>query len=54
VQSAWPTAAARLHALGVRKGDRGVLDMQNCRSCVHPRSSPSCVANAVVVPLNSE
>ena len=43
--------AARLHALGVRKGDRVVLDMQNCPQLVIAHFA-ILRANAVVVPVN--
>lgn len=43
--------AARLHALGVRKGDRVVLDMQNCPQLVIAHFG-ILRANAVVVPVN--
>lgn len=43
--------AARLHALGVRKGDRVVLDMQNCPQLVMAHFA-ILRANAVVVPVN--
>ena len=43
--------AARLHALGVRKGDRVVLDMQNCPQLVIAHWA-ILRANAVVVPVN--
>lgn len=43
--------AARLHALGVRKGDRVVLDMQNCPQWVVAHFA-ILRANAVVVPVN--
>ncbi|MFL6694232.1 MAG: AMP-binding protein, partial [Ramlibacter sp.] len=43
--------AARLHALGVRKGDRVVLDMQNCPQLVTAHFA-ILRANAVVVPVN--
>ncbi|HYE70806.1 MAG TPA: long-chain fatty acid--CoA ligase, partial [Aquabacterium sp.] len=42
---------ARLHALGVRKGDRVVLDMQNCPQLVIAHFA-ILRANAVVVPVN--
>lgn len=57
---AWPYAevqrqaerlAARLHALGVRKGDRVVLDMQNCPQLLVAHFA-ILRANAVVVPVN--
>ena len=43
--------AARLHELGVRKGDRVVLDMQNCPQLVIAHFA-ILRANAVVVPVN--
>jgi fatty-acyl-CoA synthase len=43
--------AARLHALGVRQGDRVVLDMQNCPQLVIAHFA-ILRANAVVVPVN--
>ena len=43
--------AARLHALGVRKGDRVMLDMQNCPQLVIAHFA-ILRANAVVVPVN--
>ena len=43
--------AARLHALGVRKGDRVLLDMQNCPQLVMAHFG-ILRANAVVVPVN--
>jgi fatty-acyl-CoA synthase len=43
--------AARLHALGVRKGDRVLLDMQNCPQLVIAHFA-ILRANAVVVPVN--
>jgi fatty-acyl-CoA synthase len=43
--------AARLHAMGVRKGDRVVLDMQNCPQQVIAHFA-ILRANAVVVPVN--
>ncbi|MRD46538.1 AMP-binding protein [Caenimonas koreensis DSM 17982] len=43
--------AARLHALGVQKGDRVVLDMQNCPQLVIAHFA-ILRANAVVVPVN--
>ena len=43
--------AARLHALGVRKGDRVLLDMQNCPQLVVAHFG-ILRANAVVVPVN--
>jgi fatty-acyl-CoA synthase len=43
--------AARLQALGVRKGDRVVLDMQNCPQLVIAHFA-ILRANAVVVPVN--
>lgn len=43
--------AARLHAMGVRKGDRVVLDMQNCPQLVIAHFA-ILRANAVVVPVN--
>lgn len=43
--------AARLHALGVRKGDRVVLCMQNCPQLVLAHFA-ILRANAVVVPVN--
>ena len=43
--------AARLHALGVRKGDRVVLNMQNCPQLVIAHFA-ILRANAVVVPVN--
>ena len=43
--------AARLHALGVRKGDRVVLSMQNCPQLVIAHFA-ILRANAVVVPVN--
>jgi len=43
--------AAQLHALGVRKGDRVMLDMQNCPQLVIAHFA-ILRANAVVVPVN--
>jgi fatty-acyl-CoA synthase len=43
--------AARLHALGVRRGDRVMLDMQNCPQLVVAHFA-ILRANAVVVPVN--
>ncbi|MBC5784284.1 long-chain fatty acid--CoA ligase [Ramlibacter sp. USB13] len=43
--------AARLHAMGVRKGDRVILDMQNCPQLVVAHFA-ILRANAVVVPVN--
>jgi len=43
--------AARLHALGVRKGDRVILDMQNCPQLLIAHFA-ILRANAVVVPVN--
>jgi fatty-acyl-CoA synthase len=43
--------AAQLHALGVKKGDRVVLDMQNCPQLVIAHFA-ILRANAVVVPVN--
>jgi fatty-acyl-CoA synthase len=43
--------AARLHALGVRRGDRVMLDMQNCPQLVIAHFA-ILRANAVVVPVN--
>jgi fatty-acyl-CoA synthase len=43
--------AARLYALGVRKGDRVLLDMQNCPQLVIAHFG-ILRANAVVVPVN--
>jgi fatty-acyl-CoA synthase len=43
--------AARLHCLGVRKGDRVLLDMQNCPQLVIAHFA-ILRANAVVVPVN--
>ena len=43
--------AARLHDLGVRKGDRVLLDMQNCPQLVIAHFA-ILRANAVVVPVN--
>ncbi|HZY20576.1 MAG TPA: long-chain fatty acid--CoA ligase [Ramlibacter sp.] len=43
--------AARLHAMGVRKGDRVMLDMQNCPQLVIAHFA-ILRANAVVVPVN--
>jgi len=43
--------AARLHALGVNKGDRVMLDMQNCPQLVIAHFA-ILRANAVVVPVN--
>ncbi len=43
--------AARLHALGVRKGDRVILDMQNCPQLIVAHFAIQR-ANAVVVPVN--
>jgi fatty-acyl-CoA synthase len=43
--------AARLHGLGVRKGDRVILDMQNCPQLVVAHFA-ILRANAVVVPVN--
>jgi len=42
--------AARLHSLGVRKGDRVMLDMQNCPQLIVAHFA-ILRANAVVVPL---
>ena len=43
--------AARLHAMGVRKGDRVMLDMQNCPQLIVAHFA-ILRANAVVVPVN--
>jgi fatty-acyl-CoA synthase len=43
--------AARLHAMGVKKGDRVLLDMQNCPQLVIAHFA-ILRANAVVVPVN--
>src|SRR6185436_5788065 len=43
--------AGTLHALGVKKGDRVVLDMQNCPQLVIAHFA-ILRANAVVVPVN--
>ena len=43
--------AARLHALGVKKGDRVMLDMQNCPQLLIAHFA-ILRANAVVVPVN--
>ena len=43
--------AAQLHALGVRRGDRVILDMQNCPQLVVAHFA-ILRANAVVVPVN--
>lgn len=43
--------AARLHAMGVRKGDRVLLDMQNCPQLLIANFA-ILRANAVVVPVN--
>ncbi|HZY15581.1 MAG TPA: AMP-binding protein, partial [Ramlibacter sp.] len=43
--------AARLHALGVRQGDRVLLDMQNCPQLLVAHFA-ILRANAVVVPVN--
>ncbi len=43
--------AAQLHALGVKKGDRVILDMQNCPQLVIAHFA-ILRANAVVVPVN--
>ncbi|MCC2675973.1 MAG: long-chain-fatty-acid--CoA ligase-like protein [Ramlibacter sp.] len=43
--------AARLHAMGVRKGDRVLLDMQNCPQLLIAHFA-ILRANAVVVPVN--
>ncbi len=43
--------AARLHEMGVRKGDRVMLDMQNCPQLVIAHFA-ILRANAVVVPVN--
>lgn len=43
--------AARLHAMGVRKGDRVMLDMQNCPQWLIAHFG-ILRANAVVVPVN--
>jgi fatty-acyl-CoA synthase len=43
--------AAKLHTLGVRKGDRVMLDMQNCPQLVIAHFA-ILRANAVVVPVN--
>jgi fatty-acyl-CoA synthase len=43
--------AARLYALGVRKGDRVILDMQNCPQLIVAHFG-ILRANAVVVPVN--
>ena len=45
--------AARLHELGVRKGDRVLLDMQNCPQLVIAHFA-ILRANAVVVPVNPD
>jgi fatty-acyl-CoA synthase len=51
VQQLAERLAARLHALGVRKGDRVLLDMQNCPQLVIAHFA-ILRANAVVVPVN--
>ena len=51
VQEQAQRLAARLHALGVRKGDRVLLDMQNCPQLVIAHFA-ILRANAVVVPVN--
>jgi fatty-acyl-CoA synthase len=51
VQAMAERLAARLHALGVRKGDRVVLDMQNCPQLLIAHFA-ILRANAVVVPVN--
>src|SRR6185436_1543444 len=43
--------AGTLHALGVRRGDRVILDMQNCPQLVIAHFA-ILRANAVVVPVN--
>ena len=43
--------AARLHSMGVRRGDRVMLDMQNCPQLVIAHFA-ILRANAVVVPVN--
>ncbi|MCD6078211.1 MAG: long-chain-fatty-acid--CoA ligase-like protein, partial [Ramlibacter sp.] len=43
--------AARLHAIGVRRGDRVLLDMQNCPQLLIAHFA-ILRANAVVVPVN--
>jgi fatty-acyl-CoA synthase len=51
VQQQAERLAARLHALGVRKGDRVMLDMQNCPQLLIAHFA-ILRANAVVVPVN--
>ncbi|GAB3646678.1 long-chain fatty acid--CoA ligase [Ramlibacter alkalitolerans] len=51
VQEQAERLAARLHALGVRKGDRVMLDMQNCPQLLIAHFA-ILRANAVVVPVN--
>jgi fatty-acyl-CoA synthase len=51
VQGTAGRLAARLHALGVKKGDRVMLDMQNCPQLVIAHFA-ILRANAVVVPVN--
>lgn len=51
VRDAAERLAARLHALGVRKGDRVMLDMQNCPQLIIAHFA-ILRANAVVVPVN--
>lgn len=51
VQQQAERLAARLHALGVRKGDRVLLDMQNCPQLLVAHFA-ILRANAVVVPVN--
>src|SRR5215510_4324481 len=51
VQEQAERLAARLHALGVRKGDRVILDMQNCPQLLIAHFA-ILRANAVVVPVN--
>ncbi|MBK0394122.1 long-chain fatty acid--CoA ligase [Ramlibacter algicola] len=51
VRDAAERLAARLHALGVRQGDRVMLDMQNCPQLIVAHFA-ILRANAVVVPVN--
>ncbi|MDB5914015.1 MAG: long-chain-fatty-acid--CoA ligase-like protein [Ramlibacter sp.] len=51
VQQQAERLAARLHAMGVRKGDRVMLDMQNCPQLLIAHFA-ILRANAVVVPVN--
>ena len=51
LQSQAERLAARLHALGVRRGDRVMLDMQNCPQLVIAHFA-ILRCNAVVVPVN--